>query len=303
MIEVVNLTKWFGPIKAVDNVGFKVQKGEVLGFLGPNGAGKSTTIRTIAGLLPPTKGTVLIAGKNFSDDPIGSKSKIGYMPESTPLYKEMTALEYLSFVAEIHGLSDIDKRVCEVIDIANLKSITNQLIETISKGYRSRLSFAAAIIHDPPILLLDEPTDGLDPNQKKEIRRLIKSLSREKAIIVSTHILEEVEAMCTRVIIISEGALVLDGTPEDLRNNSENTDKVVVCLRSEDKGNAQEVLSTDLISLGVRKEGFERFRLAGTSDLKAVNQKLDQANIHCEEIFYFDPPLEEAFGNITRTKE
>jgi ABC-2 type transport system ATP-binding protein len=303
MIEVVDLTKIFGPIQAVDKVRFKVAKGEVLGFLGPNGAGKSTTLRVIAGFLPPTEGSVLIDGKNFSDDPLTAKSKIGYMPETTPLYKEMTAKEYLTFIAEVHGIGNIDKRVREVFKIANLDPIANQLIETISKGFRSRLNFAAAIIHDPPILLLDEPTDGLDPNQKNEIRRLIKSLSREKAIVVSTHILEEVEAMCTRVIIISEGRLVLDGTPQDLRDYSESNNRVVVSIKPEDKEKAAGVLAADLFSLGIRDNGFERFRIENAEGPATVNAKLSQANISYEEIFCFVAPLDEAFRKMTRTKE
>lgn len=303
MIEVADLTKRFGPITAVDNVNFKVRKGEVLGFLGPNGAGKSTTIRIIAGYLAPTRGRVIIDGKDLSADPITAKSKIGYMPERTPLYKEMTAKEYLYFIAQIHGLPNIAKKVQEIIEITNLEAITNQLVETISKGYRSRLNFAAAIIHDPPILLLDEPTEGLDPNQKTEIRRLIKSLSREKAIVVSSHILEEVGAMCTRVIIISEGRLVLDGTPDDLRNNSESNNKVVVSIKPEDRQRAEEVLSTQLIPLGSGINGYERFRVEKQDNLPSVNTSLSQAEITYEEIFYYDAPLEEAFSKMTRTKE
>ncbi len=303
MIEVVNLTKQFGPITAVDKVSFSVRKGEVLGFLGPNGAGKSTTLRMIAGFLPPTSGKVLIDGKDFLQDPIAAKSMIGYMPETTPLYKEMTAKEYLCFIADVHGITSSEKRIREIIKIANLEAITSQLIETISKGYRSRLNFAAAIIHDPRILLLDEPTDGLDPNQKNEIRGLIKSLSRQKAIVVSTHILEEVEAMCSRVIIISEGHLVHDGTPQSLREYSETNNRVVVSLKSGEKERVENVLSADLFHLGTGKGGFERFRIESDCDLDNVNAKLSQADIAYNEIFYYEAPLDEAFSKMTITKE
>jgi ABC-type multidrug transport system ATPase subunit len=216
---------------------------------------------------------------------------------------EMTAKEYLCFIAEVHGITEIEKKVREVIEISNLGAITNQLIETISKGYRSRLSFAAAIIHDPPILLLDEPTDGLDPNQKNEIRELIKSLSRGKAIVVSTHILEEVEAMCNRVIIISEGSIVHDGTPQTLRAYSDSDKRIVVCIQSQDKGKAEDALSSGLFSLGIMQEGFERFRVEKGEDLKTVNSRLSRADISFEEIFYYDAPLDEAFRKMTRTKE
>ncbi|MCP4717011.1 MAG: ABC transporter ATP-binding protein [Deltaproteobacteria bacterium] len=303
MIEVRQLTKRFGPITAVDDVSFSVGKGEVLGFLGPNGAGKSTTIRMIAGFLPQTAGTILINGQDINENSIVSKSLIGYMPESTPLYKDMTAKEYLEFIAEIHGVADVRQRVEEVIRIANLDAISNQLIETISKGYRSRLNFAASIIHDPPILLLDEPTDGLDPNQKNEIRKIITSLSRDKAIVVSTHILEEVEAMCSRVIIISEGSVVLDGPPSELRAKTDNNHKVVVSLNSDDKERAEQSLAAVLTRLGAPADGFERFRVETDEALAAVSRRLGEAGIAFEEIFYFDAPLDEAFSRLTRTNE
>ena len=287
----------------MNNATFKVDKGEVLGFLGPNGAGKSTTLKIIAGFYPPTEGSVSVDGKDISEDPVSAKSKIGYMPESNPLYREMTSREFLSFAAEMHGVLDIEKSVSGVIQTANLKDVENQLIETISKGYKTRLSFAAAIVHDPPILLLDEPTDGLDPNQKNEIRGLIKSLSKEKAIIVSTHILEEVEAMCTRIAIISEGSIVLDGTPEDLRKHSESDRKVIVSLRSENRKKAEAALSIDLTPVAKIAESLERYSIDNADSLDSINSKLHEAKVPIEEIYYFHPPLDEAFRKITKTKE
>ncbi len=303
MITVAGLTKKFGPITAVNNIAFTVATGEVLGFLGPNGAGKSTTLRMLAGYLPPSAGTITIDGKNIADDPITVKKKIGYMPETTPLYREMTTREYLSFIAEAHDLSDVRTRVQEVIETANLGAIRHQLTGTISKGYRSRLNFAAAIIHDPPVLLLDEPTDGLDPNQKNEIRKLIKNLSRKKAIIVSTHILEEVEAMCSRIIIISEGKLVLDGTTNDLRQNAARNRAAVLTIQAQDKPAVEKLLGCTLESLNAGLEGFERFRLNTNERPTSLSARLSAAGIACEESCYYDAPLDDAFRHLTRTKE
>ncbi|MEI6125727.1 MAG: ABC transporter ATP-binding protein [Pseudomonadota bacterium] len=304
MIEVVKLTKRFGSITAVNKVSFNVQKGDVLGFLGPNGAGKSTTIRVIAGFLPPTEGKVSIGGIDVSKDPLKTKKMTGYMPESTPLYKHMTAKECLRFIAESHGIAPIERRVEEIVETANLKEISGQLVETISKGYRSRLSFAAAIIHDPPVLLLDEPTDGLDPNQKNEIRALIKSLSRDKAIVVSTHILEEVDAiMCSRVIFISEGRIVLDGTPQDLRSRGGDSDKAVVSLKLEDRIRAEQALSAKLTPFGKGHDIGQRFIVEKLHDVSAIQTKLTAAGIAYRELYCFDAPLDEAFRNLTRTKE
>jgi len=223
MIKVENLTKIFGAKRAVDGVSFTVERGEVLGFLGPNGAGKSTTMRMLTGFLPPTSGKVTVGGFDMAENPIPAKKLIGYLPESAPCYTDMTVLGFLDFAAEIRGLRGDAKKsaISRVVDLCFLKTVLHQNVDTLSKGYRHRTCFAQSIIHDPDILVLDEPTDGLDPNQKHEIRQLIRKMGESKAIIFSTHILEEVDAACTRAIIIDRGAIVANGTPQELRRKSE----------------------------------------------------------------------------------
>ena len=219
MIAAKQLTKDYGTLRAVDGVTFEVKPGDILGFLGPNGAGKSTTMKMITGFLSPTSGTAEVGGHDIRKHPIPAKGLFGYLPESGPLYPEMTAREMLSFAASLRGLSaDARKEGLDrVRKICHLDSVWNQTIETLSKGFRQRVGLAQALLHDPPCLILDEPTDGLDPNQKREVRQLIASMASEKAIILSTHILEEVEAMCNRIIIIAGGRLVVDESPEGLR--------------------------------------------------------------------------------------
>ena len=217
MLEVKNLKKNFGDFVAVKGVSFTVGEGEVLGFLGPNGAGKSTTMRMITGFLPPTSGTAVIDGHDITTDPIAAKACLGYLPEAAPSYRAMTVREYLAFIADVRGLKDGAKAVADVIVKAKLENVAGQTIETLSKGYRQRTAFAAAIIHDPKVLIMDEPTDGLDPNQKFVVREMIREMAAEKAIIISTHILEEVDAVCTRALIIADGAIKADGTPDELR--------------------------------------------------------------------------------------
>ena len=223
MLEVKNLKKSFGSIHAVQDVSFKVEKGEVLGFLGPNGAGKTTTMRMITGFLPPSSGSAIVCGCNVADDPVGAKKQIGYLPENAPAYDSMTVTDFLRFVAEIRGFSGkaLQAKIEETIEKCHLHKVRTQPIETLSKGYRQRTCFAQAILHDPPVLVMDEPTDGLDPNQKFVVRTMIKEMAAEKAIIVSTHILEEVDAVCTRCIIIANGKLVANGTPDELRAKSD----------------------------------------------------------------------------------
>ena len=220
MIEVQGLVKAYGAKRAVDGISFTVRRGDILGFLGPNGAGKSTTMKMITGFLRPDAGRALVGGVDVAADPVAVKRKIGYLPESAPAYPEMTVEEFLGFIAEIRGFRATEARRAQVdraINLTHLGAARRQTIETLSKGYKQRVGFAQALLHDPPVLVLDEPTDGLDPNQKNEVRTLIKSMATEKAVILSTHILEEVEAICTRVIIISQGRVVADETPEQLR--------------------------------------------------------------------------------------
>jgi ABC-2 type transport system ATP-binding protein len=218
LIEVSHLEKSFGEIRAVRDMSFQVGRGEVLGFLGPNGAGKSTTMKMITGFLEPDSGEVDVAGCRLSRDPVAVKAAIGYLPEGAPLYADMTTGAFLEFVGSMRGLrgQTLRERVAEVVEKVHLESVLEQNLETLSKGFRRRVGIAQAIIHDPPVLILDEPTDGLDPNQKHEVRELIASMAPSKAIVLSTHILEEVEAVCTRAMIIAAGAVVADNTPAEL---------------------------------------------------------------------------------------
>jgi ABC-2 type transport system ATP-binding protein len=220
MVIVDNIVKDYGDLRAVDGVSFEVKKGDILGFLGPNGAGKSTTMKMIAGYLSPTAGTASVAGFDVTKDPMEAKRRIGYLPESSPAYPEMTVVEFLTYVAETRGYrtkDEIHDRLANVIVKCHLQTVQNQAIETLSKGYRQRVGVAQAILHDPPVLILDEPTDGLDPNQKHEVRNLIKAMAEEKAIILSTHILEEVEAICNRIIVIDQGKVRVNETPEEFK--------------------------------------------------------------------------------------
>lgn len=224
MIEINQLTKNYGPIKAVDDISFKVEKGEVLGFLGPNGAGKSTTMKVITGFIEPSHGEVKVCEIDISNSPKLVQSKIGYVPENAPLYEDMMVKEFLEFISEMRGIKkeEVNSRIEEIIELCALSSVKNRPIETLSKGYKRRVSLAQALLHDPEVLILDEPTDGLDPNQKHDVRNLIKKLSKDKCIILSTHILEEVQSVCSRAIIIAKGKKLFDGTPEELKSKSEN---------------------------------------------------------------------------------
>lgn len=241
MIQVKDLRKEFGTKVAVDGVTFTVQKGEVLGFLGPNGAGKSTTMRMVTGYFPPTSGSVIVGGVNMLEQPELAKRSLGYLPENAPLYSDMSVAGFLGFCAELRGLygEARNKAVDKALETCFLEPVRNQSVDTLSKGYRHRTCLAQSIIHDPEVLILDEPTDGLDPNQKHEVRNLIKRMGQSKAIVFSTHILEEVEAACSRAIIIDRGKVVADGTPEQLKQRAPGANAVRVVIR----GTAGEIRS------------------------------------------------------------
>jgi ABC-2 type transport system ATP-binding protein len=232
MIEIEGLTKRFGPITAVAGIDLKVGKGEVLGFLGPNGAGKSTTMKMVTGFLAPTSGRARICGHDIETDMLAAQAAIGYLPEGAPAYGDMTPRQFLGFIARVRGFSgtNANARIQSAVEKTELDPVLDQPIDTLSKGFKRRVGLAQAILHDPPVLIMDEPTDGLDPNQKHAVRALIRAMAPQKAIIVSTHLLEEVEAICTRAVIIDRGRVVADGTPAQLLARSRHHNAVTLTL-------------------------------------------------------------------------
>ncbi len=307
MITTTHLCKRYGNITAVDDLSFAVQPGEVLGFLGANGAGKSTTMRMIAGFLAPSSGSVTVCGHDVEREPVAAKSRMGYLPEGAPSYGEMTVSDFLDFVADIRGLRGAVRsaRRAFVMERLGLAPVQFQVIETLSKGFRRRVGLAQALIHDPEVLILDEPTDGLDPNQKHEVRRLINELSREKLVIVSTHILEEVHEVCTRAIIISEGRIVADESPTKLEARSRYHN--AVSLRFEHP--AQLAAATERIAAldevgGVEADARElrltAFPKAGASVLPAVGALVAQAGWDVPELHLESGRLDEVFRTLTQ---
>lgn len=264
MIEIRNLTKRFGPITAVDDLSFRVQPGEVLGFLGPNGAGKSTTMKMVTGFLPPTSGTVVVCGHDVLEDPTAAKARIGYLPEGAPLYPDMTPRSMMRFVGAARGMSGarLKERMDTATRLVSLEAVLDQRIETLSKGFKRRVGLALAILHDPDVLVLDEPTDGLDPNQKHEVRQLIRSMSKGKVIVLSTHILEEVEAVCSRAMIVASGRICFDGTPGELRGMSRYAGAIEVTVAGE---HADAAKSAFAALASVREVGDERSDETGAS--------------------------------------
>lgn len=309
MIEVKNLTKYFGTKKVVDDISFQVRKGEILGFLGPNGAGKSTTMRMITGFIPPSDGTAVVGGSDILEDSISARRKIGYLPENAPVYPDMTVFGYLDFCADIRGFSGTDrkKRVEETLEKCFLTDVRFQSINTLSKGFKQRVCFAQSIIHDPEYLILDEPTDGLDPNQKHEVRLMIQRMSADKAIILSTHILEEMDAVCTRAIIIANGHIVADDTPSDLRTRSSVHGAVSLTLHGSDP---QGFLSFVQGVSGVRtakilEQDADAFRVRvfpekpDVSIADKVIASLAQRGDEVTSVFVEKGRLDEVFRNIT----
>ncbi len=308
MVEISQLRKAFGPILAVDDITFTVRRGEVLGFLGPNGAGKSTTMKMITGFLTPTNGTVRVNGYDVQDQPLEAKGRMGYLPEGAPVYQDMTPSGFLTFIAHMRGFRGEDgrRRVADTVKKVNLESVLDQRIETLSKGFKRRVGLAQAILHDPEILVLDEPTDGLDPNQKYEVRTLIQEMARDKAIILSTHILEEVHAVCTRAIIIAKGKIVWDGTPGALEAESEYHNAVVLGVRAF----GQRDLLPPLQTLpGVKRvealdaaEGLVRYRIFPTSKdslVHSISQYARDHNWDVVELHVERGQLDEVFRTLT----
>jgi ABC-2 type transport system ATP-binding protein len=235
LIDVNNLAKHYGPIRAVDGISFQVRRGDILGFLGPNGAGKSTAMKMLTCFLEPDSGSAAVAGHSIADESLELRQKVGYLPENAPAYGEMTVEGFLRFIAEARAIADVATAIDRVVKMTGLQSVLHQSIDTLSKGYKRRVGLAQALIHDPEVLILDEPTDGLDPNQKAMIQDLIESLSEGKGIILSTHILDEAEKVCNRAIIISEGKIVVDSTPEELLVKAPNHNAIRFTLDEPDE--------------------------------------------------------------------
>ena len=310
MIKVRNLQKSFGAKVAVNGVSFTVEKGEVLGFLGPNGAGKSTTMRMITGFIPPSAGEISVGGFNMLEDAIPAKRLIGYLPENAPSYTDMTVLGFLGFAAELRGLRGAAKKraIDRVVEMCFLDSVLHQSVETLSKGYRHRTCFAQSIIHDPEILILDEPTDGLDPNQKHEVRKLIRDMGRTKAIIFSTHILEEVEAACSRAIIIDRGRIVANGTPDELKQRSEYAGAVTLRLLDGDSALVRQKLeaipavqrSMVVTESPLTLRAFARKNGTRGDLARAIAEIATREHWKVEELHTEEGRLDEVFRSITQ---
>ena len=308
LLEIEGLTKRFGPITAVDNITFSVNRGEVLGFLGPNGAGKSTTMKMATGYLSPTAGNITVCGSDVRLHPIEIKRRIGYLPEGAPLYGDMTPLSLLNFVCDVRKLSREQRQqgMEHVVESLHLQQVLHQPIETLSKGYKRRVGLAQAIIHDPDVLVLDEPTDGLDPNQKHEVHELLNRMASTKAIIISTHILEEVDAVCSRAIIISQGRLVADQMPSQLEERSRFHNAVGIRVAAEGAEQCMSILhdisevhSVEQVTQSSGLREIVAFPVDGGDIIAPVRAALDQNGVNVSEMFVEKGRLEDVFRELT----
>jgi ABC-2 type transport system ATP-binding protein len=308
MIATETLLKRFGTLVAVDQVSLSVAQGEVLGFLGPNGAGKTTTMRMIAGFLEPNGGTARVCGFDVVHQPIEVKRRLGYLPEGAPLYGDMSCTDFLAFIAGIRGFRGAERRrrVDRAVEMVSLGEVIGRPIETLSKGFKRRVGLAQALLHDPEVLILDEPTDGLDPNQKQHVRALIQGMAREKAIIVSTHILEEVEAVCTRAVVIARGRIVADGTAESLLRGLPEHRATIVHVRSADADRAAKVLAglapAAAVQRTAQQNGIVAFRVPaadGQSPILDVAHALKTAGVTVETLYVAHGRLDDVFRNLT----
>ena len=309
MIQVNQLSKSFGEIQAVKNISFEAKEGEILGFLGPNGAGKSTTMKMLTCFIPPTSGTATVCGFDILENSLQVRQNLGYLPESAPSYGEMRVEEFLRFSGEVRGLggAELQNRVDRVLEETALQEVRFQTIDTLSKGYRQRTSLAQALLHTPPVLILDEPTDGLDPNQKHEVRTLIQRISEKRTILISTHILEEVEAVCSRAIIIAAGKIVADGTPEELLARSRYHNAIALKVKSQD---SQDLLTqlekiSGVASVEVLEPShagtasFQLFPQAGQTILGGVEQFIQAHRLSVVHLYAEKGRLDEVFRNVT----
>ncbi len=305
MIKSEHLCKRYDSLTAVDDVSFEVGPGEVLGFLGPNGAGKTTTMRMLAGFIVPTSGTASICGHDVEQDSLAAKSCLGYLPEGAPAYGEMTVRRFLEFIADLRGLTGARRaRLGHVIDRLQLEEVLNQTVETLSKGFRRRVGLAQAIMHDPPVLLLDEPTDGLDPNQKHEVRTLINEMARDKIIVISTHILEEVDAVCTRAIIVAHGRIVADDSPQGLAAQSRYHNAVSVRLERPEDLTAMQAAMAALpavaeVEVSDRESRLTALPRRGSEILPAVSELAARRGFALKELHLESGRLDEVFRTIT----
>ena len=308
MIVLSGLTKRFGPLTAVDGVSISVDRGEVLGFLGPNGSGKTTTMRMITGYLSPSAGSAVVCGYDVAAKPLAAQRRIGYLPEGAPLYGDMTTKAFLNFIAGARGMSGAEaaSRIGAIVERVELGSVLHQPIDTLSKGFKRRVGLAQALVHDPEVLILDEPTDGLDPNQKHQVRDLIRDMGHDKAIIISTHILEEVDAVCTRAAVIAKGRVVFDGTPNELERRSSFHNSVSIRVKSE--------LASKIVAEIGNVAGVARVEEAGSEDgmttvlaipvegqsiVHDVAEYVGKSGITVEELHAERGRLDEVFRQLT----
>lgn len=307
MLTVNELHKNFGPITAVRGISFELAKGDVLGFLGPNGAGKSTTMRMITGFLPPSGGTAFIDGIDIRTQAVAARRLTGYLPENAPVYRDSSVQDFLHFIAEIRGFRGAERhrRVDRIMEICKLINVRHQSVDTLSKGYRQRVCFAQAILHDPPLLIMDEPTDGLDPNQKAIVRQMIRDMAASKAIIISTHILEEVEAVCNRALIISHGRIVAQGTPDDLKRRSATFGAVTIKL-SAPPGNVTARLEALPSAKRIEQGSDHRFTVFPKhpdSLFKEVMELVKNQGWNVESVSYDEGRLDDTFRTLTQGGE
>jgi len=308
LVEARDLVKRFGSLTAVDGISFAVERGEVVGFLGPNGAGKSTAMRIISGFLEPTSGEAWIDGHNSHGEPIAARRRLGYLPEGAPAYADMSVGAFLSFIAAMHGLTkpQANERLAELIERVHLAEVWNQRIDSLSKGFKRRVGIAQALVHDPDVLILDEPTDGLDPNQKYEMRALIRAIAPHKAIVISTHILEEVEAVCGRVIIIARGRILADATPAALLALAPEAGSLAVTIATGEPQRAIDAISKEpnvaAVAVAERLNGATRLVVQpgqGRPSATALAGALGRADIAADEIYLRRPTLDDVFRQIT----